>query len=64
MSWTGGKRHLKQFASLAVGKAAFKSLWVKSYGGGLPTLAEAVKYTGNDSAYGWRATVLSSYHNS
>ncbi len=62
MSWSGGKRHLKKFSSIADNKQAFKSLWVRSYGGGLPTLAIATKYTGNDKAYGWLHTVLSVYN--
>lgn len=62
MSWTGGSRHLRKFASIADSKAYWKQLWVSAYGGGLPTLAEAIKYSGNDKAYGWLHTVLSVYN--
>lgn len=61
LTWTGGKRHLKQFASFQDNVNAFKSLWVRAYGGGLPTMQDAIKYTGNQMAYGWRATVISTY---
>jgi hypothetical protein len=54
-------RKLVYFASIQANKDYFKSLWVRAYGGGLPTLAEAARYTGNDKAYGWRATVISTY---
>ena len=62
MSWVGGKRHLQKFASMAAGKEAFKSLWVRGYGGRFPTLKDAIKYTGNDKAYGWLATVKKAYN--
>jgi hypothetical protein len=62
MSWTGGKRHLQKFKSLAEGKTAFKALWMRSYGGGLPTMKEAVKYSGNDRPRQWLQTVLSQYY--
>lgn len=62
MSWKGGKRHLRSFSSIDDSKAYFKQLWVRAYGNRLPTLKDAIKYTGNDKAYGWRNTVISVYN--
>jgi len=62
MSWSGGKRHLKQFSSIDDSKTAFKQLWILKYGDHLPTLQDAIKYTGNDKAYGWLQTVNKWYH--
>ncbi len=64
MSWAGGTRHLKKFVSIAANKDAFKKLWVEGYGGKFPTLALAARYTGNDKAYGWLATVKKVYNSS
>lgn len=62
MSWSGGKRHLRKFSSLADNKSAFKELWLRAYGNRLPTLNDAIKYTGNEKAYGWRNTVIQVYN--
>ncbi len=61
MSWSGGKRHLKHFNSLEEGKDAFKSLWLRVYGDHLPTMKDAIKYTGADASSTWHKNVLSTY---
>jgi len=61
MSWAGGRRHLKKFSSIEANKQEFKRIWIKGYGDHLPTLREAIKYTGNDKARGWLNNVKSYY---
>ena len=61
MSWAGGRRHLRSFASRNDAKNYFKKLWVRSYGGRLPTLKDAIKYTGNDKAKAWHKNVMTFY---
>jgi hypothetical protein len=57
LTWDSRGRHLKQFSSIAENKAAFKSLWVRVYGNRLPNISLAKKYTGDENAVAWLATV-------
>ena len=61
MSWTGGKRHLRSFASINDSKNYFKQLWLRRYGDRLPTKQDAIKYTGNDKAKAWHKNVMTFY---
>ena len=60
MSWSGGKRHLKQFSSYEEGKQAFKDLWAKHYKK-FPDLNLATRYTGADHAADWLRIVKANY---
>jgi len=63
MTWSkSGKRSLKKFASEAEGEAAFISLWTRVYGGGMPTMALARKYSGDDQAAAWYQNVTHFYY--
>jgi len=61
MTWVGGERRLKRYASKADSFADFKLLWKRAYQR-FPTKTEAVRYTGNDNAARWLAIVTTSYH--
>lgn len=61
MAWTKGKRHLRQFSSIAESKSYFVKLWKTRYGNKFPTLKEAKKYTGNDKAAIWLSIVKKHY---
>lgn len=63
MTWSTGKRTLKQYKSLAEGKEAFKSLWKNKYGNRFPDLRLAQIYSGNDNASGWLKTITYCYNN-
>ena len=42
--------------------AAFKKIWLNVYGDRLPTTADAVKWTGNDSPQTWLNNVYYYYN--
>lgn len=62
MWWPNGKRELKPYHSLQANKEAFKSLWIRLYGGGMPTLELAEKYSGKDQHIAWFENVTHFYN--
>lgn len=54
--------HFVRYATLAESYRDFKKLWTAHYGGGLPTLAMARRYSGNDRARTWQRNVLACYN--
>lgn len=58
MTWKNGKRELKQYPSIEANKQAFKSLWKRLYGNRFPTMADAIRYSGNDNAEAWLKNVV------
>lgn len=61
MSWTGGKRHFKVYATKEASYEDFKRIWAKSYKV-FPNLALAKKYSGNDRAKIWLNNVTKFYN--
>lgn len=61
MEWINGKRRFKRYASKEESYAHFKKIWAKSYGG-MPTLAKAKKYSGNDKSVAWLNNVTKFYN--
>ena len=60
---SGGKCYgFKRYDSHDDSLRDFIRLWKKSYGGGLPTIEHAKKYTGKDRADTWLAHVKRSYN--
>jgi len=62
MSWPNGVRTQRTFPTIQASHDAFKELWVRAYGGRLPTMKDAIKYSGNDKAAAWHANVHAFYH--
>jgi len=62
MSWPNGQRTQRTYPNIQASHDAFKELWVRAYGGRLPTMQDARKYSGNDQAAAWHANVHAFYH--
>lgn len=50
------------FKTKAESYAKCEKLWMSAYSGGLPTLADAQKWSGNDRAYTWQKNVIHFYY--
>lgn len=50
------------FKSKADSYSKCEALWMKAYSGGLPTLADAKKWSGNDRAQTWQKNVTHFYY--
>lgn len=61
MEWPNGKRRFKRYATKEESYDHFKKIWAKSYGG-MPTLAKAKKYSGNDKSTAWLNNVTKFYN--
>lgn len=62
MHWPNGVRTQRRFPNIQASHEAFKDLWTRKYGGRLPTMKDAEKYSGNDKAKAWHDNVHAFYH--
>jgi hypothetical protein len=56
-----GRNNMCIYSSKEDSFTAFKKIWTVVYGGGMPTLADARKYSGNDRAHIWLRNVQKFY---
>lgn len=62
MSWRNGKRYIRKFATKTDSIKACAKLWNDHYGG-MPTMKQAIRYSGNDKAADWLKNVTYFYIN-
>lgn len=62
VKYKDGSRELRYFATKGQSAEAFKAIWANGYGGRMPTLQDARRYSGNERACTWLATVIRFYN--
>jgi len=61
MTWKNGFRELKRYASIEDGKMDFIRIWTEGYGR-LPTIKDAIKYSGKENYLVWWQQVMKNYY--
>lgn len=58
-----GKNNMCIYARPEDSYEAFKKVWKRWYGGGLPTIAHAKRWSGGDNYKAWHKNILHFYYN-